>query len=81
MKLVIAKMVWEAAGHPFLGGGKVLIMGDFNYREIDWICLDPHGGSDTSRQNMFGNFLYQYTIEHIRVKGSDTLSILVLIFT
>lgn len=29
--------------------GKFLILGDFNYREIDWNTLDPYGGKNKWR--------------------------------
>ena len=66
-------------------GSRLLVMGDFNHREINWEKLDPQGDSQSWRARFLdcvqGNFLHQHVIEATRARGSDTPSILDLIIT
>lgn len=66
-------------------GSRLLIVGDFNHKEIDWKELDPHGESDSWRAKFLdcvqGNFLHQHVLEPTRARGSDTPSTLDLVIT
>ena len=66
-------------------GSRLLIVGDFNHKEIDWKELDPHGESDSWRAKFLdcvqGQFLHQHVLEPTRVRGSDTPSTLDLVIT
>lgn len=58
-------MINEAAGHSLLGGSKVLIMGEFSYKEIDWENRDRESWRDKFLQYTHENILYQHLTEHM----------------
>lgn len=64
---------------------KLLIMGDFNYKEINWQELNPHGDHNSWRARFLDCvqkiFLYQQVLESSAARGSDTPSVLDLVFT
>lgn len=43
-------MVQETAKLAIQSGGKILILGDFSYNEVDWIFLYPLEGENTELQ-------------------------------
>ena len=54
-------------------GSRLLVMGDFNHKEINWEKLDPQGDSQSWRARFLdcvqGNFLHQHVIEATRARG------------
>ena len=66
-------------------GYRLLILGDFNHKDIDWQELNPHGDRGTWRAKFMnciqGNYLHQHIREPTRSRGNDTPSTLDLIFT
>ncbi|XP_069941770.1 glutamate receptor-like [Cherax quadricarinatus] len=45
---------------------KLLVMGDFNHREIDWENLEPHGGPKTWRAKMLDVLLENTMHQHVK---------------
>ena len=68
------------------GYSHILLMGDFNYPNIDWEHWDFKGESTTSQEYKFieclqDNFLYQKITEPTRWRGADDPHLLDLILT
>jgi hypothetical protein len=66
------------------GYSHILIMGDFNYPDIDWENWNTKGDNTNSHEYKFvetiqDNFLYQHTRKPTRRRGTDTPHILDLI--
>ena len=66
-------------------GYRLLILGDFNHKDINWLELNPHGESGSWRAKFLNciqeNFLHQHVLEPTRARGDDTPSTLDLVFT
>ena len=66
-------------------GHRLLILGDFNHKDIDWKDLNPHGESRSWRAKFLSciqeNFLHQHVLEPTRARDNDTPSTLDLVFT
>ena len=64
---------------------RLLIMGDFNHKDINWDELDPRGDESSWSSKLLEctqeNLLSQHVKEPTRARGSDQPSILDLIFT
>ena len=64
---------------------QVLICGDFNYREIDWVNHQVSGVADSEQQKFYDaigdSFLHQHVTEFTRARGTDEPSLLDLILT
>lgn len=60
-------------------------MGDFDCKKIEWKNLDLHEERELWKNKFLEcveeSFLHQYVMEYTRARGSDTPSILDLIFT
>ena len=68
------------------GYSHILIMGDFNYPDIDWENWNTKGNNTNSHEYKFvetiqDNFLHQHTRKPTRWRGTDTPHILDLIIT
>jgi endonuclease/exonuclease/phosphatase family metal-dependent hydrolase len=68
------------------GYSHILIMGDFNYPDIDWENWNTKGYNTNSHEYNFvesiqDNFLHQHTRKPTRWRGTDTPHILDLIIT
>ena len=64
----------------------ILIMGDFNFRNIDWEQNSTPGGDTTSCDYRFLEaikdcFMYQHVTQPTRERGADAPSLLALILT
>ncbi|XP_071123444.1 uncharacterized protein [Mytilus edulis] len=69
-----------------MGYSHILIMGDFDYPEINWITWNTKGDRPNSTENKFlealqDNFLYQHTTKPTRWRGADTPHTLDLLIT
>ncbi|VDH94238.1 Hypothetical predicted protein [Mytilus galloprovincialis] len=69
-----------------MGYSHILIMGDFNYPEINWETWNTKGDRPNSTENKFlealqDNFLYQHTTKPTRWRGADTPHTLDLLIT
>nr|XP_053643043.1 uncharacterized protein LOC128696061 [Cherax quadricarinatus] len=75
----------EVARRAHMGGAKLLVMGDFNHKEIDWENLEPHGGPETWRAKMMDvvleNLMHQHVRDTTRERGEDEPARLDLVFT
>ncbi|KAK8737488.1 hypothetical protein OTU49_004520, partial [Cherax quadricarinatus] len=75
----------EVARRAHSSRAKLLVMGDFNHREIDWENLEPHGGSETWRAKMLDvvleNLMHQHVKDTTRVRWEDEPARLDLVFT
>ncbi|KAK8718619.1 hypothetical protein OTU49_014600, partial [Cherax quadricarinatus] len=75
----------EVARRAHSSRAKLLVMGDFNHREIDWENLEPHGGPETWRARMLDvvleNLMHQHVKDTTRVRGEDEPARLDLVFT
>ena len=64
---------------------QVLVCGDFNYREIDWVETDVEGGLESEQAKFLdeclNSFLYQHVREFTRVRGNDQPSVLDLVLS
>ena len=64
---------------------RLIVLGDFNHKEIDWVSLDAHGDEGSWRSKFLDciqeNFLHQHVLEPTRARGDDTPSVLDLVFT
>ena len=79
------EVVRDAAQLAVSKGYRLLILGDFNHKDIDWLDFNPHGDRGSWRAKFLNciqeNFLYQHVLEPTRARGNDTPSILDLVFT
>ncbi|CAG2214545.1 unnamed protein product [Mytilus edulis] len=69
-----------------MGYSHILIMGDFDYPEINWETWNTKGDRPNSIENKFlealqDNFLYQHTTKLTRWRGADTPHTLDLLIT
>ena len=79
LRLLIREAVSKKYSH-------VLLMGDFNYPDIDWTNWTTKSESTESQEFKFiecirDSFLFQHITNPTRVRGSDTPNVLDLIFT
>lgn len=79
------RMMQEVARHGVNRDGNVLLMEDFNDKEINQEYLRSHGGSELWRDKFLEcvpeNVQHQHVTEHTRDRGADTPPTLYLIFT
>merc|ERR1712002_686258 len=66
-------------------GNRLLILGDFNLRKIDWEELNPHAEADSWEARFLDcvqeNLLFQHVRQPTRERGTDRPSRLDLVFT
>nr|XP_053656751.1 uncharacterized protein LOC128705624 [Cherax quadricarinatus] len=82
---VMVDTLAEVARRAHSSRAKLLVMGDFNHREIDWENLEPHGGPETWRAKMMDvvleNLMHQHVRDTTRERGEDEPARLDLVFT
>ncbi|KAK8747749.1 hypothetical protein OTU49_016574 [Cherax quadricarinatus] len=75
----------EVARRAHSSRAKLLVIRNFNHREIDWENLEPHGGPETWRARMLDvvleNLMHQHVKDTTRVRGEDEPARLDLVFT
>ncbi|KAK8748334.1 hypothetical protein OTU49_016085 [Cherax quadricarinatus] len=63
---VMVDTLAEVARRAHSSRAKLLVMGDFNHREIDWENLEPHGDPETWRAKMMDVVLKNLMHQHVR---------------
>ncbi len=79
----LRKLITEASS---LGNSHLLLMGDFNYPDINWNSWSTKGDSPESDEyllleNLRDNYLFQHVDRPTRWRGTDTPNLLDLILT